>query len=108
VTAARTVIAYVGDLMDRSRISAAVPDCRFASVPDESLDADVFIVDLTRFSDVVAGLRATCPASRVIAYGPHVDDALAAAAAAEGADAVMARSRFFRDINAAIATSTGR
>jgi hypothetical protein len=108
VTAALTVVAYVGDLMDRSRISAAVPDCRFAAAVGERLDADVFIIDLTRFGDVVARLRATCPASRVIAYGPHVDDGLAAAAAADGADTVMARSRFFRDVDAAIAASTGR
>ena len=93
------VCALVSDLMDRSRISAAIPDVVFM------LDgtADVVIVDLARGPQVVAEIRAETPAVRIVCYGPHVDEDSATAAAALGADVVMPRSRFFRDPAAAIA-----
>ena len=94
------VCALVTDLMDRSRLSAAIPGVGF------SLDhaAEVVIVDLARDGAArVAELRAAMPAARIVCYGPHVDDEAAAAAQAAGADIVMPRSRFFRDPAAAIA-----
>ena len=85
--------------MDRSRIGAAIPGVVFG------LDtaADVVIVDLARGAQQVTDVRSAVPSARIVCYGPHVDDALAAAARAAGADVVMARSRFFRDPAAAIA-----
>jgi len=93
------VCALVSDLMDRSRISAAIPDVVF------SLDAtaDVVIVDIARSAQVVAEIRAETPGVRIVCFGPHVDDEAAAAAQAAGANVVMPRSRFFRDPAAAIA-----
>jgi DNA-binding NarL/FixJ family response regulator len=94
------VCALVTDLMDRSRLSAAIPDVVFM------LDgtADVVIVDLARAGpQVVAEIRAETPGVRIVCYGPHVDDEAADAARALGADAVLPRSRFFRDPAAAIA-----
>jgi hypothetical protein len=88
------VCALVSDLMDRSKISAAIPGVVF------SLDAsaEVVIVDLARGPQLVAEIRAETPGIRIVCYGPHVDDDAAAAA-----DVVLPRSRFFRDPAAAIA-----
>jgi hypothetical protein len=96
------VCALVSDLMDRSKISAAIDGATFARTADACADADVVIVDLARFGDQVAPLRAAVPAGRLVCFGPHVDEASAQAATAAGADAVMPRSKFFRDIAAAI------
>jgi DNA-binding NarL/FixJ family response regulator len=92
------VCALVSDLMDRSKISAAIPGVVF------SLDAtaEVVIIDLARGPQLVAEIRAETPGIRIVCYGPHVDDDAAAAAQAAGADVVLPRSRFFRDPAAAI------
>lgn len=91
------VVALVGDLMDRSRISAAVPGVEFTSDVAETAHADVVVVDLARNGADLAAVRATAPDAHVLAFGPHVDDDLLAQATADGADVVMPRSRFFRD-----------
>lgn len=94
------VAATTTDLMDRSRITSAIPEVRF------SLDApaDVVIVDLARGAARVAEIRMAMPDARIVGYGPHVDDHTASAARNAGADAVLPRSRFFRDPAAAIAS----
>jgi DNA-binding NarL/FixJ family response regulator len=93
------VCALVSDLMDRSKISAAIPGVVF------SLDAtaEIVIIDLARGPQLVAEIRAETPGIRIVCYGPHVDDDAAAAAQAAGADVVLPRSRFFRDPAAAVA-----
>ena len=85
--------------MDRSKISAAIPDVTF------TLDGnvDVVIIDLARGPQLVPEVRAEMPGVRIVGYGPHVDDEAADAALAAGADVVMPRSRFFRDPLGAIA-----
>ena len=90
------VVALVADLMDRSRIGAAIPDVVFATDPAATAGADVVVVDLVRFGSQIAAVRAATTA-RIVAFGPHVDDEAAAAARAAGADLVLPRSRFFRD-----------
>ena len=64
--------------------------------------ADVVLVDLARSGDAIAAVRQAAPGARLVAFGPHVDDAGADAARAAGADLVLARSRFFRDPGAAL------
>ncbi len=95
------VCALVTDLMDRSKITATIPDVVF------TLDgtADIVVVDLDRSARLVPEIRAEMPAARIVCFGPHVDDEAAAAASAAGADVVMPRSRFFRDPAAAIAVA---
>ena len=95
------VVALTKDLMDRSRISAAITDVQFAL----SSHADVVIVDLGRGVEQVAAVRASHPKARIVAYGPHVDDDTMAAARDAGADVVLPRSRFFRDIPGASGVS---
>jgi hypothetical protein len=73
-----------------------------ASDPSAARDADVVVVDLTRYGDAIGALRSVAPAELLVAYGPHVDEAGADAARAAGADRVLPRSRFFRDLAAAI------
>ena len=94
------VVALVTDLMDRSRVAAAVAGVRFARTVEQVGAADVVVVDLARFADVVEVLRAALPSAYLVCFGPHVDDVALEAAHRAGADAVMARSRFFHDVAA--------
>ena len=96
------VCALVGDLMDRSKITAAVPEVEFVREVGACIAADVVIVDLARFGGDVSAVRAVASSARLVCFGPHVDEASAAAARADGADVVLPRSRFFRDPSAAI------
>ena len=91
------VVALVDDLMDRSRLTAAVPDASFARDADACAGAEVVVIDLARHAAAVAGARAAAPQARIVAFGPHVDDDLLTRAAADGADVVVARSVFFRN-----------
>ena len=89
------VVAYVPDLMDRSRISAAAPGTRFVDGPEflVGIDADVVVVDLGR-PGVVDVLGRIEP--RTVGFASHVDRDTVAAAEAAGCDEVLARSQFFR------------
>ena len=97
------IVALVGDLMDRSRILAAVPDAEFVTGAVGTADADVVIVDLGRFDNLLVDVRSAAPAARIVAYGSHVEDAVLDRARDEGADLVLPRSRFFRDPRAHLA-----
>ena len=95
------VAAFVPDLMDRSRISAAAEghDVVFVrAAPDlEGVEADLVVVDVGRpgVLDVVPRLGVP-----VIGFGSHVDRDLLAAATAAGCTRVLARSAFFADVAA--------
>jgi hypothetical protein len=96
------VVALVGDLMDRSRLSAAMSDVVFTADPGACVGADVVVVDLARHGDTVPAVRTAAPGAHIVAFGPHVDDELLARAGAQGADVVLPRSRFFRNPAAAL------
>ena len=98
----RRVVALVTDLMDRSRLGTAVPGIEFARDPAACSGAAVVVVDLTRSPDVGV-VRAAAPRARIVAYGPHVDEATLDLARRTGADLVLPRSRFFNDPAAALA-----
>ena len=96
-----SVAAYTPDLMDRSKIAAAVPDCRFVARPEALVGlagCDVAVVDLSKRGvlDVLADLCGS--GVRVVAYGAHVDKQLLASATEAGCDAVLPRSQFFSRI----------
>lgn len=101
------VVALTPDLLDRSKVSAAVPDVVHvgaAALLARAADgADLVLVDLTRPGalDVVADLNA----GRIVGFGPHVDGDLLAAATAVGIEA-MPRSRFFRLLEEGSFTAT--
>jgi hypothetical protein len=96
-------VALVGDLMDRSKLTGAIAGVEFAGEPAGCVGADTVIVDLARHGDALAEIRALLPDARIVGFGPHVDGDGAELAHAAGADAVLPRSRFFRDPRAAIA-----
>jgi hypothetical protein len=102
-------VAFVDDLMDRSRVRAALgDDVRFVRVPDEAAGAALVLVDLARHASAIAEVRRVAPDARVVTFGPHVDDGAFDAARAAGADVVLARSRFFHDVAAAVSPATDR
>lgn len=94
------VAAYVPDLMDRSRISAVAPDCRFVTTPEAlvGLAVDVVVVDLRqpRAVGVLAELAGSD--ARVVAFASHVDTATIEAAKQAGCEQVLPRSVFFRNV----------
>ncbi len=93
--------------MDRSRLVAALPDLSFVRSAEACAGADVVVVDLSRHAQLVAAIRAAAPLAHIVAFGPHVDDETLATARRDGADAVLPRSRFFRDPASAV-FDTGR
>ena len=99
-----TVVALVTDLMDRSRFGAI--EVTFVSSPGALLAAlapdAIAVVDLGRPGALDALPDITAAAGRVVAFAPHVDDEVFAAARALGVE-VLPRSRFFRDVPAALA-----
>jgi hypothetical protein len=86
------VVAYVPDLMDRSRFPSGVT---FVATPDDlvGVDGDLVIVDLGR-----AGVLEVLPriGVRTIGFGSHVDTELLDAARAAGCTEVLPRSQLFR------------
>jgi len=92
------VVAVVTDLMDRSRLQAAVPGITFTLVDG----ADVVVCDLAQGVEPVRRVRREQPRARIVCFGAHVDTDAMDEARAAGADAVLARSRFFRDPAAAL------
>ena len=93
-----SVAAYTPDLMDRSKIAAAVPDCRFVARPEALVGlagCDLVLVDLSKRGvlDVLGDVVGS--GVRVVAFGSHVDKELLATASSAGCDLVLPRSQFF-------------
>ena len=90
----RRVVAFVPDLMDRSRLSAPGVEVVFVDDPEGLADthADLVVVDLAR-PGVIESLGAV--AGPTVGFVAHIDEATMVAALAAGCDEVLARSRFF-------------
>ncbi len=102
------MIAFVPDLMDRSKVSAAAAavgiETRFVRSPEALVaaaatlnDAELVVVDLGRADvlEAVASVLVAAPGARIIGFAPHVDDDLLASARVAGCVEAMPRSRFF-------------
>ncbi len=88
------IVAFVPDLMDRSRFG---PEVRFVSRPDQVGEATTVVVDLTKTSPTEwVGLPGQ---PHLIGFGPHVDDKRLEAARVAGFDEVLARSVMFRRVH---------
>jgi hypothetical protein len=91
------VIAYVPDLMDRSRVASAAPRTRFVSRPSDlaaaAPGARLVVVDLSR-PGVLEAVPEVARLAPVLGFGSHVDTAVLEAATRAGAQA-LPRSRFF-------------
>ena len=87
------IVAYVPDLMDRSKVAAAA-EVTFVARPAElaDVDAQLVLVDLSR-----PGVLEVLPsiAARTIGFAGHLERELLEAARAAGCDEVMPRSKFF-------------
>jgi hypothetical protein len=94
------VVAYVPDLIDRSKVAAAAPGARFVARPDELADAagdaDLVVVDLGRpgVLEAVRGLDV-----RTVAFARHTAVDLIASARDAGIDTVVVRSQFFARVS---------
>lgn len=104
------VVAFVPDLMDRSKVRSGFPDAELVPAPAKLADAVaraggatgrpvLVLVDLGRPGafDAVRGLGAA-PGRRVVGFASHVDEAALAAARDAGVEAVP-RSVFFRRLH---------
>ncbi|MEO7837219.1 MAG: hypothetical protein ABIS21_06215 [Acidimicrobiales bacterium] len=89
------IIACIPDLMDRSKVAAAVPSTTFVPTPADlvAADADLIVLDLSRPGAVEALAR--LGGVRTIGFGSHVDEALLADARSAGCAEVLPRSKFF-------------
>ena len=94
------VAAYTPDLMDRSRITSALPNAeiRYVGSPDALVGLagiDLIVVDLSKKGvlDALPGIVES--GTRLVAYGIHVDKKLLDAARDAGVDEVLPRSKFF-------------
>lgn len=89
------LVVVTRDLMDGSRVRAAVPDATVVRGLDAEplVAADLILLDLATGLDPAAAAAIGPP---VIAYGPHVDDDALAAARAAGCRGALARSIVFR------------
>jgi hypothetical protein len=93
-------VAYVPDLMDRSKVAAAAPGAVFVGSPADlaarAAEADLVVVDLGRpgVLDALADLGGV----RTIGFASHVAGDVIAAAQTAGCDEVLPRSRFFAQV----------
>jgi hypothetical protein len=88
------VVAFVPDLMDRSKVAAAGAVTFVQSAEDlRGRDADLVIVDLSRPG--VLEVLGSIASSKIVGFASHVDRPLLEAARAAGCTEVMARSAFF-------------
>jgi hypothetical protein len=103
-----TVVAYVPDLMDRSKVAAAGPAVSFlptpAAVVEAAPGATVAVVDLGRPGAVGALPALVATGVRVVAFGSHVDRDTLDAARSAGCHEVLPRSAFFRDLPSLLGT----
>jgi hypothetical protein len=99
----KRVVAFVPDLMDRSKVGAA-GKVTFVADPsalgDEAAGADLVIVDLTRAGvlDIVGSIEAP-----VIGFANHTRKDLLEAALAAGCAEALPRSAFFARLGTLVA-----
>ena len=98
------ILAFVPDLMDRSKVAAAGA-VTFVARPEDlrGRHADLVIVDLSRLGppDVLSSVDSP----RIIGFASHVDRAVLDAGRAAGCTEVMARSAFFNRLGALLSST---
>jgi DNA-binding NarL/FixJ family response regulator len=108
------MVALVADLMFAARIRGAAPTAAVAQSLEALMKAAgrgtaLVLVDL-QARDAVAAIeqvRERAPSARVVAFGPHVAEEALAAARSAGADRVMPRGAFVRELSAMVAAYGG-
>jgi len=102
---APTVAALVPDLLFAARIRGAAAGARTAQTVDRLVElvgpeTRLVLVDLQApgATEAIRLLREREDPPRIVAYGPHVDGAALRAARQAGADRVMARGAFVKEL----------
>lgn len=108
------VVLLTNDLMFQSRVSGAVRATGGSLAVDRTAEklaekcpnketVRLAFIDLSlqtlELETAIPHLKSQFPNARVIAFGPHVDVQRLADAEACGADEVMTRGQFYRDLN---------
>ncbi len=108
------IVAYVPDLLDRSKVAAVAPRARFANRPEELIAlagsvtpseratpadrATLVVVDLSR-PGALEAIAALPAGTRTVGFGSHVDRERLDAARQAGCSVVMTRRDFFARLN---------
>lgn len=104
------IAALVADLLFAARVRGSAPEARTA----QSLPAllavvgpgtKLVLVDVQArdAEEAVRQVKERVPGARVVAFGPHVAEGALAAAREAGADVVMPRGQFVRDLPSLVA-----
>jgi len=101
------VVFFSSDMTFSSRVLGAAQalgvGCKVAALPAQlsgavAADCRLVLVDLglagLDMPAAVATIRGASPPAKIVAFGPHVDEALLASAKAAGCDEVLPRSQF--------------
>jgi DNA-binding NarL/FixJ family response regulator len=115
------VVLVSGDMMASSRLCSTAQrvgvSLGIAVSPGDlagrlSGQTRLVIFDLSqpdlKLADAVAAVRSASPGARIIAFGPHVDEALLAAASSAGCDEVMSNGKFHREQEALLKQFCGK
>jgi hypothetical protein len=104
-----TIVAFVPDLMDRSRVAAVDGNIEFvvraADLTERAAESSVrlVIVDLSRPGALEAIGKLGRLGVDTVGFASHVDRSLLEAAEAAGCRRVLARSAFFRRLGELLA-----
>ena len=96
-----SVVAFVPDLMDQSKLRLQIPDICFVKEVSELIDVDVdlVLVDLSK-SEVLEVLHKID--SKILGFASHVDKEIIAIAEKAGCEKVLPRSKFFHDFQSLV------
>ena len=96
-----SVVAFVPDLMDQSKLRLAMPGICFVKEVSELIDieVDLAVVDLSK-SEVLEVLHKID--SKILGFASHVDKEIIAAAEKAGCEKVLPRSKFFHDFQSLV------
>lgn len=96
-----SVVAFVPDLMDQSKLRLAMPDICFVKEVSELIDVevDLVVIDLSK-SEVLEILPLID--SKILGFASHVDKEIISLAEEAGCEKVFPRSKFFRDFDSLV------
>jgi len=109
-----TVAALTADLMFAARIRGTAPQARavqslakLLEVVDEATELVLVDLQAREAIEAVERVREAAPRAQVIAFGPHVAEDSLEAARTAGADVVMTRGAFVRELGALVRGAAG-
>lgn len=113
-----SVVLLTADLMCASQVSAAATRAgvtlttamNVAAMWDQLAGRTMLVIDLNvpdvNWPQLVPLVKQQAPGIRVVAFGPHVQEALLQQAVAAGCDQVMARGQFYKQAETVLRQAT--